>query len=348
LRAAEGPQWRQVTGPPALSFPRDHGAHPGFRTEWWYLTANLQDAEGRRYGVQLTFFRYGLDPSQPKPVESPLRTHHALAAHLAVAEIDGERFRHAQRVSRADGAFAGFGVGDLGVWIGNWTMDRADGDVVLADASDRESGLGVALRSRPSKPVIPQGTEGYSQKGNDPGNASAYVSWTRLEIAGTLTRDGREVDVTGSGWFDHEWGSSQLGEGIVGWDWFSMRFADRSELMVYQLRRADGSAGRFSSGTLVSADGSTRRLAADDIALRPTGGWTSPESGGVYPSEWQLRVEGTDIDVRIRTLLADCEVDGRASTGVVYWEGPVAVSGSHIGEGYGELTGYAGSLAGRF
>jgi len=273
---------------------------------------------------------------------------HALAAHFAVAEIDGKRFRHAERVGRATGAFAGFTTENLRVWLGDWTMDRGDGGIVVASAWEPESEMGVDLRCRPLKSLVPHGTEGYSQKGEDPGNASAYVSWTRFEIAGKLTLDGREIDVTGSGWFDHEWGSSQLGEGIVGWDWFSLRLADGSELMVYRLRRADGSADRFSSGTLVLADGSTRRLAADDIVLQPTGTWASPGSEGVYPSGWLLRVGDTDIDVQVRPLIADCEVDGRASTGVVYWEGPVAVSGSHTGEGYAELTGYAGSLEGRF
>ncbi len=340
--------WRRITAPPSLTWPRDHGAHPEVRTEWWYLTANLVDGSDRSYGAQVTFFRYGIDPSEAGPGEAPLRTRHALAAHLAIAEADSGRFRHAERVWRADGGFAGFRTDDLGVWLGDWELERKDGDLIVAGASDRVAGLAVELRFRPTKPLVRQGEEGYSRKGSDPGNASAYVSWTRLEVGGTLTLDGRKLAVAGAGWFDHEWGTSQLGEGVVGWDWLSLRLAGGSELMVYRLRRADGSPDRFSSGTLVRPDGSTRHLGVADVELTPTAWWKSPETGGEYPARWRIRLPSEDIDVEVVPLVPAAEVDGRRSTGVVYWEGPVTVSGSHGGEGYAELTGYAGSLAGRF
>jgi predicted secreted hydrolase len=346
-RASE-PGWLRITAPPPLSFPRDHGAHPEVQTEWWYLTANLVDDEGRRYGVQVTFFRYGIDPSKARPGQAPLRARHALAAHVAVAEVDAGRFRRAERVWRANGGFAGFNTDDVGVWLGDWTLERRDGDGLGARASDRATGVVIDLHYRPTKPLVRHGVDGYSRKGADPGNASAYVSWTRLHVSGTLTLDGRELQVAGGGWFDHEWGSSQLGEGVVGWDWFSLRLADGSELMVYQLRRHDGSADPFSSGTLVHPDGSTRRLAVDEVELEPTGSWTSPDSGGEYPSGWRVRLPSDDLDLEVEPLLRAAELDGRGSTGVVYWEGPVRVSGSHSGEGYAELTGYAGSMAGRF
>jgi predicted secreted hydrolase len=340
--------WRQISGHPHIELPRDHGAHPEVQTEWWYLTANLKDDAGRRYGVQVTFFRSGLDPSPPQPGDSPLRARQAIAAHVAVAEVEPGRFRHAERVRRADGEFAGFSTEDLRVWLGDWTLERRPDDTLVASVSDRQAGLGVDLRYRPIKPLVRQGDEGYSQKGPDPGNASAYLSWTRLEVAGTLVLDGRELAVEGAGWFDHEWGTSQLGEGVAGWDWFSLRLDDGSELMVYRLRREDGTADPYSSGTFVRADGSTRRLAVDDVELEPTGTWTSPASGGVYPSGWRIRVPAESLDLTVAPLLPSAELDGRSSTGVVYWEGPVEVSGSRDGEGYAELTGYAGSLAGRF
>jgi predicted secreted hydrolase len=340
--------WRRITTPPSLTLPRDHGAHPEVRTEWWYLTANLVDESGRRYGAQVTFFRHGLDPSEALPDQASLRARHALAAHLAIAEAESGHFRHAERVWRADGGFAGFNTDDLGVWLGDWELERREGDLIVARASDRAVGLVVDLQFRPTKPLVRQGDEGYSRKGADPGNASAYMSWTRLEVTGTLTLDGRELSVAGAGWFDHEWGTSQLGEGVVGWDWFSLRLAGGSELMVYRLRRADGSPDRFSSGTLVHPDGSTRRFGVADVELTPTAWWRSPETGGEYPSGWRVRVPSDDIDLVVEPLVQAAEVDGRGSTGVVYWEGPVTVSGSHRGEGYAELTGYAGSLAGRF
>lgn len=340
--------WQRITGPPELVLPRDHGAHPEVQTEWWYLTANLRDGEGRRYGVQVTFFRSGLDPAPPEAGDSPLRARQAVAAHLAVAEVAAGRFHHAERVGRAGGGFSGFASDDLKVWLGDWQLERQPDDMLLARASDREAGIAVELSYQPAKPLVRQGVDGYSQKGADPGNASAYLSWSRLEVSGTLVLDGRELEVAGEGWFDHEWGSSQLGAGVAGWDWFSLRIDDGSELMVYRLRHEDGTPDAYSSGTVIRADGSIRRLAADEVVLEPTGWWTSPATGGRYPSGWRLVVPSEQLDLKLSPLVPGAELDGRGSTGVVYWEGPVEVSGSHRGEGYAELTGYAGSLKGRF
>jgi predicted secreted hydrolase len=340
--------WVQITGPPEIALPRDHGAHPEVQTEWWYLTANVADDDGRRYGVQVTFFRSGLDPAPAGPDDSPLRARQAIAAHLAIADVDGERFRHAERVRRSDGGYAGFATDDLKVWIGDWELTRLSDDRLQVRAADISEAIGAKLRYRPVKPLVRQGRDGYSQKGEDPGNSSAYLSWTRLEVSGVLTLDGREVEVAGSGWFDHEWGSSQLGREVVGWDWFSLRLDDGSELMVYRLRRGDGLADPFSSGAFIRPAGTSRRLTVDEVSLEPTDSWTSPATGGVYPSGWRLRVPSEGLNLVVQPLLRSAEIDGRTSTGVIYWEGPVEVSGTHSGEGYAELTGYAGSLAGRF
>jgi len=167
-------------------------------------------------------------------------------------------------------------------------------------------------------------------------------------VDGVLTIGGREVEVSGAGWFDHEWGTSQLGEGVAGWNWFSLRLDDGSELMVYRLRRSDGTPDPFSSGTFVAADGATRRLGLADVDLEPTGGWTSPATGATYPSGWRIRVPSEGLDLAVEPLLEAAELDGSASTGAIYWEGPVTVAGSHTGEGYAELTGYATSLEDRF
>jgi len=346
--SAAGPGWREITGPPELAFPRDLGFHPEFRTEWWYATGLVTDGAGRRYGFQITFFRHGLTPEAPAPGSSTLRARQIAAAHLAVADIGAAGFHHAERLRRAAGGLAGWSDADLDVWLEDWTMRRRDDGVIVVRAHDPAAGIGLDLELRPEKPIVLQGDAGYSQKGPSPGNASAYLSRTRLAVSGRLEVGGSATEVEGGAWFDHEWGTSQLGMGIAGWDWFSLRLDDGRDLMVYRLRRTDGSADPFSSGSVIAVDGSVSRLARDDIELEPLEWWTSPTSGGRYPVRWRLRVPGQEIDLEVIALLPASELDGRATTGVIYWEGPVDAEGSAAGEGYVELTGYAGSLESLF
>jgi predicted secreted hydrolase len=348
IAGADAADWHRHAGPPALVLPRDHGAHPEFRTEWWYLTGIVESAAGERFGFQLTFFRQGLAPGPGEPGSSALRARQVLAGHLVLADLGGRRFLHAERLRRADHGLAGYRVDDLELWLDDWSLVRRPDGALEARARDLEHGLGIAIELRPGRGLVLHGDRGYSPKGPEPGNASAYLSWTRLEAAGELELAGRRLMVRGAAWFDHEWGSSQLGAGVVGWDWFSLRLADGRDLMLYRLRREDGSADRFSAGTVVGADGEVSRLQVEAFSVEPTGSWTSPSSGATYPSGWRLRVPGHGIELELEPLLESAEVDGTRSTGVVYWEGPVAASGSTSGEGYAELTGYAGSLAGRF
>lgn len=346
--AAEDPTWREITGPPELELPRDHGAHPDTRTEWWYVTGLVADDDGRRTGFQVTFFRQGLAPGEPPPDSSELRARQVAAAHLALADLDAGRFHHAERLRRYGGGLAGASTGDLDLWLDDWTMKRGADGVIAVTARDPDAGIGLELELEPTRPLVRHGDRGYSRKGAEPGNASAYLSWTRLAVRGRIEVAKSVSEVTGAAWFDHEWGSSQLGEGVVGWDWFSLRLTDGRDLMVYRLRRADGSADPFSSGTLIETDGSTAGLRRDDVAVEPLDWWTSPATGGRYPVRWRLRVPSRGLDLELRALLPSAELDGSATTGVVYWEGPVEASGSARGEGYAELTGYAGSLQGRF
>ncbi|HQT93001.1 MAG TPA: lipocalin-like domain-containing protein [Thermoanaerobaculaceae bacterium] len=340
--------WQTVSAPPTLQFPRDDGAHPAFQTEWWYVTGQLADAGGRRYGFQLTFFRQGLEPGPPLPGESALRARQVLAANFAVADIAAGRMRFAERVRRIGGGLAAAAEGDLDVVLDDWTMRRApDGTVTLA-AGDRDAGIGLRLELLPSQRLVLEGDAGLSRKGPGPGNASVYVSLPRLATRGTLEVGGRTLAVHGEAWFDHEWGTSQLGPGVVGWDWLGLRLADGRDLMLYRLRRADGSAALESAGTLIARDGSTRRLGAGDFAFVPLTWWTSPRTKAPYPARVRVTVPSAGLDLEVRPELADAELDARRSTGTIYWEGPVAVTGSVAGEGYAELTGYAGSLARRF
>jgi len=346
LAAAAG--WQVVVSPPALSFPRDHGAHPSFRSEWWYATGQVGAPDGRRFGFQLTFFREGVEPGPPAPGDSALRARQVLAAHLALGQLGAARMRFAERIRRIGDGLAGAAAGDLDVFLDEWLMRRTpDGRIALA-GSDRDSGIGLRLELAPSGPLVLHGEGGLSRKGPGPGNASVYVSWTRLAARGTVELDGRSAPVSGEAWFDHEWGSSQLGVDVEGWDWFGLRLADGRDLMLYRLRRPDGTATSESSGTLVERYGSMRRLAAADFTVEARTWWTSPRTHARYPAVVRVAVPASGLDLEIRPEIPDSELDGTRSTGTVYWEGPVAVSGSATGEGYAELTGYAGSMAGRF
>ncbi len=341
-------QWGRITAPPAFVFPRDHGSHPAFQTEWWYVTGQLADPSGRRYGFQVTFFRQGLDPSPPAAGASALRARQVLAAHLAVAEIGPKRMRFAERLRRIAAGMAGASEHDLDVFLDDWQMRRLPSGIITIDADDRDGGLALTLELRPEKPLVLHGEGGASRKGPEPGNASAYVSFTRMAVGGRLSLDGRERSVQGEGWFDHEWGSSRLGGGVAGWDWLGLRLGDGRELMLYRLRTAGGGAVAESAGTLVGRDGSVRHFASGEFTLERLSWWTSPRSGARYPARLHVRVPGASLDLEVRPEVAGAELDARATTGTVYWEGPVAVTGTATGEGYLELTGYAGRVAGLF
>jgi predicted secreted hydrolase len=340
--------WRQVTGPPELSFPRDHGAHFDYRTEWWYATGLVNDAGGRRYGFHITFFRQGLAHGEPGPAASKLRARQIVAAHLALADISEQRFHHSERLRRVDGGLAGASQSDLEVWLEDWRMERGGNGAIRVTARDPERSIGLGLVLRPRRELIRHGNRGYSQKGEDRGNASIYLSWTRLSVTGVLEVEGSPVTVEGTAWFDHEWGTSQLGAGVVGWDWFSLRLSDGRDLMVYRLRHPDGEADPRSAGTVVDRNGSHATLGRDDFEVEVFQRWPSPATGARYPTRWRLRVPTEGIDIEVRALLEASELDGTATTGVIYWEGPVEASGSQSGEGYVEMTGYAGTLEGRF
>ena len=344
----EEARWREVTGPPELTFPRDHGAHFEYRTEWWYVTGLVTDQKQRRYGFQITFFRQGLEAGQPAPGESRLRARQIVAAHLAIADLSGQRFYHSERLRRVAGGLAGASQTDLEVWLDDWRMVRTDDGVITITARDPGLGIGLEFELRPERDLVRHGDRGYSQKGEAIGNASAYLSWTRLAVDGALSLDGSPRTVKGAAWFDHEWGTSQLGADVVGWDWFSLRLDDGRDLMVYRLRQADGVAAPHSSGTVVEVDGATSTLARDDATIEVLERWTSPATGARYPIRWRVRVPAHEIDLEVRAVLAAAELDGSATTGVIYWEGPVEATGSQSAEGYVEMTGYAGTLEGLF
>ncbi|MBI5363981.1 MAG: carotenoid 1,2-hydratase [Planctomycetes bacterium] len=336
--------WRIVLAPVELVFPRDHGAHDDYQTEWWYATGELASDDGARFGVQLTLFRQGLAPGPLPPGASPLRAREGFAGHLAIVDLATGRLALAERSRRGVPGLAEASSTTLDARLDGWTMRLDERGVLLLDAADRARGMKLALELTPEKPLVLHGEGGVSAKGGADGKASVYASWTRMRARGTLATEGREHRVEGAAWFDHEYGTTQLGAGVVGWDWFGLRLDDGRELMVYRLRRADGSAEPASGATLVAKDGSSRSIPLSRFAFEARSTWTSPRTDAVYPSSWRVACPEEGLDLVITPRAQDCELDTRASTGVVYWEGPVAVTGSVMGGGYAELTGYATGL----
>lgn len=313
-------------------FPADHGPHPGFRSEWWYLTGNLRGADGREYGFQATFFRFALAPG-PVTGDSAWRGNQVWMAHAALSDpAQGEHLAD-ERFSREGPGLAGARAGPFRVWLDDWRLgaDGMEGEWRLQLPA---RGFTLDLRLRPASPVVLQGDRGLSRKGAAPGNASYYYSIPRLQVEGRIRQGERGITVTGLAWLDREWSSSALEPQQAGWDWFSLQLRDGRNLMFYRLRRRGGGTDPHSGGSLSDGDGLIRRLGPDQVRLTPLARWRG------YPVEWRLQLAGEPHGWRIRPLLRDQEM--RLS--IRYWEGAVEVidevDGTPLGRGYLELTGY--------
>jgi predicted secreted hydrolase len=333
--------WQQAVEPRVFSFPRDHAAHGDYRVEWWYYTGNVQAEDGRRFGYELTFFRTGVIPEPKIPSRWAVRD--LYVAHFALSDLAVGQFRFFQRVKRSGVGWAGASGDRYRVWNGDWEV-HLEGDEHLLSA--REEGHELRLRLKPCKPPVLHGVGGLSQKGPSRGNASHYYSLTRLDTSGTLALGGRSCSVTGQSWMDHEFSSSFLEKGQVGWDWLSIQLDDHRELMIYQIRHDDGQADPCSSGTIIAADGRTATIRSEEFTLTPGKRWTSPQTGAEYPIRWRLRMPARRLDLTIEAALAGQELDTRASVGFPYWEGSVGVQGTWNaepihGRGYLEMTGYS-------
>lgn len=318
-----------------FSFPADHGPHPEFRTEWWYYTGNLETAEGRRFGFQLTFFRSSLAPEMPAR-ESAWATRQAWLAHFTVSDVQGGKFRSFERWGRGALGLAGAQGEPFRVWLKDW---RVEGEPMHLVAS--QDGVGIDLVLQQGKPPVLQGERGLSRKSTEAGNASYYYSLTRMPAAGTIRVGDERFTVTGAAWMDREWSTSSLGRDQIGWDWFSLQLSDGWDLMLYRLRKKDGTADLSSSGTLIGPGGESRPLKLADFQIENAGEWRSPRSGARYPAKWRLRIPSEDLDLTVQPVLADQELD----VSFLYWEGAVDLEGTHRGRpvkgrGYVELTGY--------
>ncbi|MGH7728900.1 MAG: lipocalin-like domain-containing protein [Vulcanimicrobiaceae bacterium] len=341
--------------PYRFAFPRDHFAHDAYATEWWYFTGHLRTASGRRFGYELTFFRFGIAPGDPKlrPGQSRWRGHELFAAHFAITDAQGPRFVYAERTAREALGMGGASQQRLAVWVFDWRLDGhalADPrlEQMYLQATYRATGGrdALALRLTAARPPAINGIDGLSRKGACASCASHYYSYTRLRTTGALVYDGRSFPVQGLTWMDHEFGSSELQSGQVGWDWFSIQLDDGRALMLYRLRERDGSVTPQSSGSLIERDGHVVHLPLAAFDVRATGTWTSARTGARYPSGWLVTVPAAHLRLTLVPVVRDQELAERG--GISYWEGDVdvrAASGRPLGVGYVELTGYASPLS---
>jgi predicted secreted hydrolase len=347
LAPAEPLAFARATAPRAFRLPEDHGPHFEFQTEWWYYTGQLVSEDGRRFGFQLTFLRRGLSPGPP-PVAG-LATNQVYFAHFAISDVAGQRHASAERVSRGAAGLAGASGRPFRVFVEDWSADATSPDGASVRVRARDPGLVLDLELRATKPLVAHGDRGLSPKSDEPGNASYYVGYTRMSARGLVGTEGTGTAVTGEAWFDHEWSTSALGPKAVGWDWWSLQLGDGRELMLFEIRGADASREHASDGTLVAADGATRRLRSADVEITVLERWESPRGGASYPARWRIRVPAEQLELEVTPLLPDQEM----RTSFIYWEGAVSLSGTSrgrpvVGRGYVELTGYARSMQGVF
>ncbi|MCB1032760.1 MAG: carotenoid 1,2-hydratase [Acidobacteria bacterium] len=338
--------YERALEPRPFDFPSDHGPHPGFRNEWWYLTGNLEGRNGEAFGFQLTFFRIALAPPGAMPAgrSSKWATDQLYMAHFALSDVSGGTFHAFERFRRPALGLAGAHARPFAVWLDDWRLEGPkDGEEpwpLRLQAAEDGAGLDLSLTDVGGR--VLQGDRGHSPKGPGIGNASFYYSYPRLEARGTVAAAGREVEVEGTAWLDREWSTSALGDGVVGWDWFSLQLDDGRSLMLYRLRRRDGSQDPWSDGTLVDADGSAHRIEMKKVRLQELDHWRA-DDGVRYPSRWRLSLPNEALELTVLPRLADQEL----RLTVRYWEGAVTVSGTSrgnpvAGAGYVELTGYSG------
>lgn len=327
----------RITGPEPLEFPRDHGPHPAYRHEWWYVTGNVTTAAGRHFGFQATLFRFNIAPDPPQR-RSDLATNQVWMAHMAITDTREQAFHDRERFVRGAAGLAGGTAQPLRVHAEDWVMQATDGDGMPLTLSFPAGELGLQMRLTPAKPRVLQGDDGYSRKGAEPGNASRYYSYTRLAAEGTVRVAGQDHAVTGSAWLDREWGTSSMGSEQQGWDWFALQLDDGRDVMFYQLRGPDGAMHPRSAGVVVAADGAVERLTAEDVTVTVRRHWRGPQ-GRRYPVDWRLRIPEHDLDLGVTAVLDDQALSGAFR----YWEGAVRVAAKNdgpAGRGYVELTGY--------
>lgn len=343
--------WKLAQPDYAWSFPRDHWSHEGYKSEWWYFTGHLRAEDGRRFGYQFTFFRVGVLPTAPE-ADSGWSARDLIMGHAAVSDLDRGEHRFSEVVYRAIPLLGGFNswpesliawsrgpAGTSGSWELSWNGSGFD-----FNARDDAQDMFFSLSTRPGKPLIFQGPNGYSRKTQSGSGASLYYSFTRLQTSGELSLDGQTWQVSGESWMDKEFFSSVMESQQIGWDWFSLQLDDRREVMLFRLRQEDGSTD-FASGTVVHPDGSTTYLDGSAFLVASLEHWQSPHTEGVYPSRWRLSIPQEKLELEVVAEVADQENRSRLIDTLYYWEGAVRLlqNGAHVGKGFVELTGYGTS-----
>jgi predicted secreted hydrolase len=344
---APAESWQRAIGAWTWKFPRDHGAHPNFKTEWWYFTGNLEDAQQRKFGYQLTLFRQGIQFT-PAQLTSHWAVRDLYFGHFTISDIAADKFHVAERVSRGSLGDAKADPNRMDVVLGPWTIQQDDASQQIHLVA-HDADMAIDFKEQPVKPLVLEGIGGLSQKADGVGEASYYYSYPRLATSGNLQVEGKTYEISGLSWFDHEFSTSSLGKDQVGWDWFCIQLENNEELMLYAMRDKSGAIDPVSEGTWVQADGKSERLLPGSFSIAKNGTWSSPQSGAVYPAGWHIKVPGHHADLTVTPTMPDQELRLSKMGALDYWEGACSVEGSVNGlpvkgVGYTELTGYAGAL----
>ncbi len=326
------------------NFPVDHFAHPEFQTEWWYYSGHLRTDEGRRFGYELTFFQAGIESQRKRESISRWVIKDIYFAHMAISDEDKKEFHFWEKINRKGPGIAGAENDRLLVWNEGWCLQEKN---MAHHIKAKEEGYGMDLLLMPMKSPVIHGLDGIIRKSQDSNMASHYYSLTRLNAQGRIWIRGKRFDVKGLSWMDHEFFTSQIAKGILGWDWFSIQLDNQMEIMLYLFRLKGGEIDPVSSGTIVKTDGEAVHLLSSEISIIHTGTWKSGKSGAVYPSVWQIDIHEHEISLEVKPVFKEQELVTKQK---IYWEGSCKVSGTLKGQrisglGYAELTGYAEAVS---
>jgi predicted secreted hydrolase len=335
LSSASAQEYRDVTREHKPEFPGDFYFRKDYRVQWWYFTGHLFDEDSREFGYELTFFVVGIQTRQYK---SKFGVDNIYISHFAVSDVNEKKYYYGEEAD--SGAFnaAGASDRDLRVWVGKNVLE---GSIKKMHITAFDKGRALDLVLMPQKPVVLNGENGYSRKSEEsPLLSSVYFSYTDMKTDGSLRIGDTIFHVRGKSWFDREISSKGLSKEETGWDWFSIRLDDGREIMLYILRKKDGSLDRYSSGTVVYRDGRYRHLSLDDFKVSVSGHYKSKKTGAVYPSQWEVRIPSENLALRLAPLMEDQEFIAAYSTGNYYWEGVCRVEGTEKGRAYVEMTGY--------